>query len=495
MGWNKMLALAGTYGSSDEDLIGRMLDRIRHRGSDVREIFALNGMVLGAGKDHSYMDMGQSALAIEDDLAVASDSYIFNRETLHRRFLGETEEIMTDSELVLQLYKKFGTSVFDYIDGAFSIAIVDGDELVLARDIYGLKPLYLSRDNNSGCFSSEMKSQLVTDEKFTAIPPGQFLLLGKGYFSIHPQLVNDQIISPHRDESSLLRAMIDQSVRNCTERSKGINVLLSGGLDSSVVTSAACKISEDVETVCVGFEDSNDLEMARLVSDFLSTDHREQVYNVDDMLKVLDEVVYISESFDMPLIRSCIPNLIAVRLFRDRKRVTLCGEGADEIFAGYDFLIDVNGSHMYDQRRNLLYSGHLTGFQRVDRITASASLDGRMPFMDSSIVNFGMSLDKKHLVESHLGVTKMVLRYAYIDYLPPEVVQRRKMRFSDGAGSLEALVDFAENEITDREFEVESHRVPGGRIRTKEELLYYRAFAKHFENDSAMAMVGLTPNI
>ena len=490
-----MLGIAGTYGSTDKELVGRMLDRIKHRGPDVRETYVSEEMVLGAVKGLTYMDASQNVLAVHDDLAVACDSYLFNRDILQHKFLKDTEEILTDSQLVLQLYEKIGTEVFDYIEGAFSIAIVDGGDLILSRDSYGLKPLYLSNDEEYGYFSSEMKSQMIADRSFKALPPGQTLILKKGYSAINPQIVRDRTISSHPDEPSILRSLIERSVRSCTDGSNGVNILLSGGLDSSVVTAAACKVRREVVTACVGFEGGTDLEMARIVSDFLGTDHIEMEYDVEDMLKRVDEAVYISESFDMPLIRSCIPNLIAVGLFPDKRNVTLCGEGADEIFAGYDFLIDVHGNHMYDKRRNLLHSGHLTGFQRVDRITASASLDGRMPFMDGSIVDFGLSLDKKHLVESHWGVTKMVLRYAYVDLLPSEVVQRRKMRFSDGAGSMEALVDFADKEITDKEFEFESRQLPAGRIRTKEELLYYRAFKRYYENDSAMAMVGLTPNI
>jgi asparagine synthase (glutamine-hydrolysing) len=276
--------------------------------------------------------------------------------------------------------------------------------------------------------------------------------------------------------------------------SQAFNILLSGGIDSSVVAAAAAELTADIDTVCVGVEESADIEMARKVSEHLGTNHKERVYDLDEMIRVLDKVVYASESFDYPLVRSCIPNYLAVQAFKDRRRITLCGEGGDEVFAGYDYMRDIRSDRrLRNEREQLLTEGYLTGFQRVDRMTASASLDGRMPIMSGSVIEHGLALNREDLFGPLMGQNKLALRKAFEPLLPKEVVWRRKQRFSDGAGSMHAPVQIAEMTISTREFKKECKALPKGRIRTKEELLYYRHFTEHFDSESAVAAVGFTP--
>jgi asparagine synthase (glutamine-hydrolysing) len=286
-----------------------------------------------------------------------------------------------------------------------------------------------------------------------------------------------------------------EGVRGASEGDRRLNILLSGGIDSSAVASAASLVSDDIRSVCVGYEGGEDVAMARAVADALGTRHKEVEYDVDRMLDLLDDVVYAAETFDYPLVRSCIPNFIATHSFEDRTRVTLCGEGGDEIFAGYDYMRGIRGEQrLRAERRSLLRGGHMTGFQRVDRMTASASLDGRMPLMAGPVVEFGLSVGRRWLMGPRPEQSKMLLREAFADLMPAEVMRRRKQRFSDGAGSMHALVDYAERTVSDREFELGRRALPRGRIRTKEELLYFRAFSDRFGgSESAARAVGFTP--
>ena len=284
------------------------------------------------------------------------------------------------------------------------------------------------------------------------------------------------------------------SVQCCADGPDGFNILLSGGIDSSAVAAAASSVTKNLHSVCVGTEQSADLRMARKVSEVIGTDHVDNVYGTEDMLRALRDVVRSAESFDYPLVRSCIPNYMAVRLFRDKQFATLCGEGGDEVFAGYDFMLDVRDDDMLKKDRlTLLREGHLTGFHRVDRMTSSASLDGRMPLMSQEVVDFGLSLGRNDLLGSRPGRNKLVLRKAFSRELPKEVVWRKKARFSDGAGSINSLVVHAEKSISDKEFEKERKALPKGRIRTKEELLYYRIFSECYPSPSAAKAVGFTP--
>ena len=489
-----MQGLAGTYGASDTPLVMRMLAKLQHRGPDLQDIFSADSCTLGARMPARRPSERASAIAEEGSIAVASDSYIFNKEFLRNTIVPTMDRSVADAQLMLKMYKSIGTGFFPYLDGAYAVVIVDNGKTIIARDSYGLKPLYLSGDLKEGAYSSEIKSQQETGMEFVLFPPGRIMSSGEGFRRITPVNLPWASRPGLKNPPEHVRELLIQSVMDCSDDSGNLNVLLSGGIDSSVVAAAAAQVSSHIQSVCVGTEDSEDIRMARLVADHLGTSHKERIYDLEDMLEVLDDAIYYGETFDYPLVRSCIPNYMATHMFSNRHNVTLCGEGGDEIFAGYDFLLDVKkDKRLREERIALLKDGHKTGFQRVDRMTASASLDGRMPIMSRPIVDYGLELDRKSLVGSNIEKSKLVLRKAFSDSLPRQVVWRRKQRFSDGAGSINMLIEHAERSISDKEFEKERKSLPGGRIRTKEELTYYRIFRRHFRSRSALAAVGFTP--
>ena len=488
-----MQAIAGTYGRPDKSLVRKMLARIRHRGPDRMGFFEDDQIALGAGVADSRIGAKTKAIAVDDGVAVVSDSYLFNRGFIQQTLFGRIDRRMSDAEFVLRAYRILGTQLFESIDGAFVIVIVDNGDLVLARDRYGLKPLYLSGGTRDGAFSSEMKSQILVEDEFVPFPPGSFFVKDKGFFPIQADRSWRTQSQAGADDVSLLRNLVFRTVKECIDQSQGVSVLLSGGIDSSAIAAAASEAVSEVRTACVGMEGSFDLEMARIVSSHLGTDHLERTYEADEMLNILDEVIYAAESFDFPLIRSCIPNYMAARLLGDKYRITLCGEGADEIFAGYDYMREIErDEELRAERMRLLKTCHLTGFQRVDRMTAASSLDGRMPLMSCEIIDFGLALDKSALVENRIEMSKIMFRKTFEGILPAEITWRRKKKFSDGAGSIHALREVAEEIISDKEFETERIAAPSGRIRTKEELLYFRFFKHHFDSSSALTSVGIT---
>lgn len=488
-----MQAIAGTFGHLDEPIVKSMLDKIKHRGKDRMDVRVGDRTVVGAGIADAKTGERMKPIVEDDGLAVVSDSYILNKDDLQRTFLKTIERNMSDAELVLRLYRAIGTRLFEYLDGASAIAICDGDRLVLARDRYGIKPLYMSGGLNSGSFSSEMKSQILAHEEFAPFPPGKFMIQGEGYFSISWLPASAEETMSNVDPPTIIRDLLIASVQGCVRDSERTNVLLSGGIDSSVVAAAATAVCPNIRTACVGVEGSVDIDMARRVSSNLGTDHVERIFDADEMMKILDDVIYAAESYDFPLIRSCIPNYMATKLFGGDTKVTLCGEGGDELFAGYDYMREIgNDDELRAERIALLEACHNTGFQRVDRMTATWSLDGRVPLMSMRIVDLALSLDRSELIDQDGMNNKLVLRKAFARSLPPEVVWRRKQRFSDGAGSMYIMAMIADEVISDKEFEVEKAAAPPGRIRTKEEALYFRCFRHRFDSPSAFAAAGTT---
>jgi asparagine synthase (glutamine-hydrolysing) len=494
MRWLRLEGISGMFGAVDEPLVKRMVARLSHRGSGRSDILSDGKAILAARSNPRESGVRRPGLARDGDLFAASDSYIFNRDFLRRTIAPKVDPGASDQELMLAMYSAIGTRMFGYIDGAFVVAIVDRGKTILARDEYGMKPLYISVSKRSGSYSSEMKSQILAGGEFVPFPPGNMFIFGEGFKKIEHREVEWSHGNLPKKAPDKFRELLVRSVDACAGERNRFNVLLSGGIDSSVVAGAAAALSSDIRTACVGTANSEDLKMARLVSDHLGTTHKEKVYDEVDMLKTLRKAIYYAESFDFPLIRSCIPNYMAVHLLDDTSRVTLCGEGGDEVFAGYDFLRDIKGNAaLRKARADLLTSGHLTGFQRVDRMTSSASLDGRMPMMSAEIIDFGLGLPRKELIGGTISESKLVMRRAFESLLPEKVVWRRKMRFSEGAGSITSLVGFAEKQISDQEFEKERKKLPKGRIRTKEELLYFRTFQDLFPSPSAISAVGFTP--
>lgn len=485
-----MQGIAGTYGGTDRRTTKRMLDRIAHRGPDRRMFHEDDKMTLGAACS------GRGPPAAEDEgVAVTGDIALFNRADLAPRFLDRPDEPFTDNELLLRMYLDKGTGMFGLLEGGFAVAVSDRGKAVLARDMYGLKPFYISKGRREGAFSSEIKSQMEHGDEFIPFPPGKMFVAGKGYRTYRKAARGrGRQVLKRGETAPRLREAVVRAVAGMQGPDSAFNVLLSGGLDSSTVAAAAAQVSSRLDTACVGTEGSTDIPMARRVADMIGSTHREKVYDVDDMFELLDDVIYASETFDMPLVRSCIPNLMATRMFQGTGRVTLCGEGGDEVFAGYDYLRDIRGDDaLRRERMKLLIEGHNTGFQRVDRMMAASSLDGRMPLMSPEVISLGLSLGRRQLIGPKAADCKLALKAAFKGMLPASVIARRKRRFSDGAGSIRALAGIADDMITDREFEKESKAQPKGRIRTKEELLYFRSFSKRFDSPSAVAAVGFTP--
>ena len=484
--------MAGCYGECDKHLVQKMLERIRHRGPDASRIVQGDGFVIGSRALARRLGGEASCVAEENGVVVTADSYILNKRELVNEYLGSgAKPDIADVLLLVEMYRSAGLSMFEMIDGAYAVAIVDGAKLILARDRFGIKPLYHSGTSRNGTYSSEMKSQLVVGPDFEPFPPGKVFSQDQGWRSIGASPVK-QASDKEKPEETLRRLLL-HSTDQCIENSESVNILLSGGIDSSVVAATASLTSVDINSVCVGTTDSEDIEMARRVAAHLGTNHMERVYELDDLLQAMDEAIYAVESFDYPLVRSSVPNYIATHLFLNRNRVTLVGEGGDEIFAGYSHLQGVKSdSKLRTERMRLLASGHSTGFQRVDRMNASACLDGRMPFMHAGIVDLGLRLGRKDLIGTGPNQHKLVLRKAFEKLLPKEVVWRPKQKFSEGAGSMNMLQKYAEETISDKEFEKERKTLPKGRIRTKEELMYFRRFQKFFHSKSCYDAVGLT---
>ena len=272
-----------------------------------------------------------------------------------------------------------------------------------------------------------------------------------------------------------------------------VGISLSGGLDSSIVALLASQETDHLNSFAVGMEGSEDLEAARKMARILRTRHHERIYSEEEMVQALPDVIYHLESFDVALVRSAIPNYFLSELASRHVKVILTGEGADEIYAGYDYLRRFDEEDQLQQELvNITASLHNTNLQRADRVAMAFGLEARVPFLDRASVDLALSLPPAW--KTHRNQTpKALLRRAFADELPPEIAARPKQKFSKGAGSSDIFARIAEQEISEAELASERSRIMIQwvyRLANKEELYYYRILRKHYDDQWIFPSMG-----
>ncbi|MBA2441671.1 MAG: asparagine synthetase B, partial [Rubrobacter sp.] len=284
----------------------------------------------------------------------------------------------------------------------------------------------------------------------------------------------------------ILTRVREQLIRTTEGQMMGdvpVGVFLSGGLDSSLIAAIAARWYERrgirLKTFAVGLADSPDLAAARAVAEYLGTEHYESVYTQEDALRVLPKVVRSIESFDPALVRSAVPNYILAEFTARHVKVVLTGEGADEIFAGYEYLDAFKDEEsLHEELVRTVEGLHNLNLQRADRVTMAHSLEARVPFLELSMISLGLSLPAALKLPTETRGEKYLLRKAFDGWLPHDFLWRKKAQFGDGSGATEALQERMEASVTDEEFERKRYSVEPP-LRTREEVAYYRIFSEH----------------
>lgn len=278
------------------------------------------------------------------------------------------------------------------------------------------------------------------------------------------------------------------------DKTRPFGVYLSGGLDSSIIAALTVQEWEGVDSYAVGMEGSEDLIYARLCAKHLGTRHHEYIYSLDEMLEVLPKVIYYLESYDAALVRSAIPNYFLAKMAMEPEKVVLSGEGADELFCGYSYMQSMSPEQRVSEVYHLLETIHGTGLQRGDRMAAAFGMEVRFPFLDMDFVQYSLRIPDC-LKCSPSRQEKWLLRKAFSHLLPQEIVSRKKEKFSKGAGSSRLLSQVAGEKISDKKFAQNSTTVAGNKLKSKEELYYYRIFHEFFPQKAADKTVGFSRSL
>jgi len=441
-----MAGIAGIASENAEAEVGEMLKTIRHRGKESISIFEKNGTTLGLVWNES-----------EDEIV--------------KKFLAD------------------GTVGDNNGSGHYAWVKPENGNFKMYRDELGVAPLYHGKDQTGNiCFASEVKALQGIAEDISAIPPGHTFDGDnlKSYFKLEtgtPQEDNPEQIAVR------LRNLLDGAVSDCIS-SEPIGSWLSGGLDSSTICALAIKHVKQLKTFAAGLKGAPDLEFAKETADFIKSDHYEVIVTLEDMIRVLPDVIYHLESFDALLVRSSVTNYLVAQLASEHVSEVFSGEGGDELFAGYDYLKSIPSEQLGKELIKITGSLHNTALQRVDRSASAHGTRAHVVFANPEVVRFALTIPVKYKIFNNQE--KWILRKAMEGLLPDSILQRPKAKFWEGAGVGNVLSDYAFKKITDRDFRTERITSSGLNINTKEELFYYRIFMDHFGSDHNLKWMGRT---
>ncbi|HRJ54778.1 MAG TPA: asparagine synthase B [Anaerolineales bacterium] len=484
-----MCGIAGALNQPANENVQQMVAKLAHRGPDGHGVQPLDHATLGHTR-LAILDLagGHQPMQYEDTW-IAFNGEIYNYRELQRKYLPEQNlKTHSDTEVLLHLFKRFGPEFIKLLDGMFAFVIYRNGETLMARDPLGIKPLYLGKSANGSTtyFASEIKTLQGLATSIQEFPAGHWLHSKTDWHRYYDIRKTIQLFSgSEADALPIIRETLYNAVQKRLLADVPVGVSLSGGLDSSIVSMLACKGTEQLHSFAVGVEGSEDLAAAQQMSEFLHTQHHQLIYNEADMVKALPEVLYYLETFDPALVRSAIPNYFLAKLTADHVKVFLTGEGADEIYAGYEYLSEFTQPEaLQNEMIEITEALHNTNLQRADRMSMAFGLEARVPFLD--VKSVATALGFPPAWKLHNGrVPKHLLRQAFADELPENIVHRPKQKFSKGAGSSDLIAELAEREILDADFLSESKRLQDKwnyTLKNKEALYYYNTIREHYDD-------------
>lgn len=494
----------------------------RHRGPDWSGVFADERAIL-VHERLAIVDVLHGAQPLRspaDGQVLAVNGEIYNHREL-RADLRDEYPFSTDSdcEVILPLYLEHGRDFLDQLNGIFAFVLYDRehDRYLVARDPLGVVPLYLGRDDRGNLYvASEMKALVPVCTTVEVFPPGHVLDSTLGDAPLPYRARNWRSYSAVANgpvDTERLRTALEDAVHRQLMCDVPYGVLLSGGLDSSIIAAvakrfAARRIEDDdhskawwpnLHSFAIGLKDGPDLGPARAVAEHIGSVHHEFHFSIQEGLDALRDVIYHLETFDVTTVRAATPMYLMARRIRAMGiKMVLSGEGADEIFGGYLYFHRApNAEAFHAETVRKLDRLHLYDCLRANKSMAAWGVEARVPFLDLEFLDVAMSIDPAAKMVGADGLEKRILREAFGDLLPAAISSRQKEQFSDGVGYgwIDALRDHAASRITDADMNAARFRFPDNTPDSKEAYRYRAIFEQHFPLVTAAACVPGGPSV
>ena len=503
-----------------------MSQKIRHRGPDWSGIHCGKSAILAherlsivdpeSGKQPLFSPDGKQVLAVNGE--------IYNHQDIRREFPDYQFQTGSDCEVILALYRQcLSTSsssissqgiiaLLERLSGIFAFALYDEerDEFLIARDPIGVIPLYIGYDSDGKVYvASELKALEGQCERYEPFLPGHY------YWSREPGMkryyqrdwMDYDAVKDNPANSEEIRQGLRAAVKRQLMSDVPYGVLLSGGLDSSIISAVAERYSENrieddgkskawwprLHSFAVGLKGAPDLEKARLVAEHIGTVHHEINYTIQEGLDAIRDVIYFIETYDVTTVRASTPMYLLARVIKSMGiKMVLSGEGADEIFGGYLYFHKApSAKEFHDETVRKLSKLYMYDCLRANKSLSAWGVEGRVPMLDKEFLDIAMRLNPKAKMCPGQTIEKRILREAFQDMLPEEIAWRQKEQFSDGVGyswidTLKAITTAA---VSDEQMAHAAERFPINTPLNKEEYYYRSIFAEHFPSDSAARSV------
>lgn len=503
-----------------------MSRKVRHRGPDWSGIYC-GGTAILAHERLSIVDPesgGQPLYSPDRKQVLAVNGEIYNHQDIRRQLAGSYDfQTGSDCEVILALYRQWRdsaesqssqsfTQMLEQLNGIFAFVLYDEerDEFLIARDPIGVIPLYIGYDSDGTVYvASELKALEGKCERYEPFLPGHY------YWSVSPGMKKyyqrdwmdyDAV----RDNPASVQAIhdaLEAAVRRQLMSDVPYGVLLSGGLDSSVISAVAERYAEmriedegksraywpRLHSFAVGLKGAPDLAKARLVANHIGTVHHEINYTIQEGLDAIRDVIYFIETYDVTTVRASTPMFLLARVIKSMGiKMVLSGEGADEVFGGYLYFHKApDAKAFHEETVRKLSKLHLYDCLRANKSLSAWGVEGRVPFLDKEFLDVAMRTNPEAKMCPHTTIEKKIVREAFSDMLPEAVAWRQKEQFSDGVGYswIDTLKQITSEAVSDEQMEHAAERFPINPPKNKEEYYYRTIFAEHFPSDSAARSV------
>lgn len=498
-----------------------MSKKVRHRGPDWSGVYYGNNVIM-AHERLAIVDPisgGQPLYSADKNLVLAVNGEIYNHLEL-RKTLNSPYEFQTqsDCEIILALYNQKGSDFLEDLNGIFAFALYDKakNSYLIARDHIGIIPLYIGWDRYGNFYvASELKALEGVCSKIQEFPPGHYLHSSDGTFQQWYKRSWKQYEAVKNNTSSIeaLRKALEDAVHRQLMSDVPYGVLLSGGLDSSIISAVASRYAPRriesgdeqqawwprLHSFAIGLDGSPDLVAARKVADHLGTVHHEVHYTVQEGLDAIRDVIYHIETYDVTTVRASTPMYLLSRVIKSMGiKMVLSGEGADEVFGGYLYFHKAPSPEAFHEETvRKLSKLHLYDCLRANKSLAAWGVEGRVPFLDKEFLDVAMQLNPTDKMAGNGRIEKWILRKAFEDYLPESIAWRQKEQFSDGVGYnwIDSLKKLVSEQVTDEQMASAKFRFPVNTPQNKEEYYYRTIFSEHFPSEAAASCVPSVPSV
>jgi len=514
---------------SDRDTLRKQalqLSRLmRHRGPDWSGIYASEDAIL-AHERLSIVDLmsgAQPLYTADGQVALAVNGEIYNHRELRAEFPNYDFQTESDCEVILALYEEYGADFLDRLNGIFAFALYDARDKtwLVGRDHIGIIPLYQGRDEHGNLYvASEMKALTPVVKQLWEFPPGSYQQGGGGKPAPDPvkyyqrDWTKFEHVKDIKTDNEALKQGLEDAVVRQLMTDVPYGVLISGGLDSSVISALAQKHAakrvEDGEqtdawwpkmhSFAIGLEGSPDLANARVVADHLGTIHHEMKYTIQEGLDAMRDVIYHVETYDVTTIRASTPMfLMARKISAMGIKMVLSGEGADELFGGYLYFHKApSAEEFHKESVDKVLALNLFDCARANKSMAAWGVEARVPFLDKEFMDIAMGkVNPKDKMCGKGKMEKHILRETFGELIPESVAWRQKEQFSDGVGYgwIDAIHATADKEVSDQQMANAAYRFPYNTPTTKEGYRARSIFEEHFPVEDAAKCVPGGPSI